>query len=168
MTPAETIRAIESLEKQGYNFTLLEGNRFKVVHQVNGPPEPGTPIYNFCQRFADQIKLELFLRPDPPEWKTHEATAQNVSAQFGATIMAERTTEDMLEQFLDLVDADSPDGRAEPDKALTILAAVVGELSAQPDKTTETGWAWQAFRILGKRVILTGETRKSFNLEKTA
>lgn len=73
-------KMLQTLEKDGYSFSLREDGRFLVKPQ----PEQDSPVYKFCQKYRELIVYELWLRPVPlipTQGRSLEEQAQSV---FGA------------------------------------------------------------------------------------
>lgn len=151
--PGLLIKMLRQLEADGITFELQPNGQFLVKPQ----PQPGTPVFKFCAKNAEQIRLELWLRtwcpPDDPTRLDHLAFTAKVKAVFGVSIFEaadvpyERSYHDMKREFLALMHGQDPDTH------LLVLSRTIAVLGAA-GLLQEQAWAFRCFIELGEEFAL--------------
>lgn len=166
MNASDLIKSIRALERQGYTFDLRPDGKFLVTPQ----PQQDSGVFKFCQRHADRIKLELWLRPRPtPDAKDHHEDAKRkICANFGIVDsvfgqaggkVTHHSYEEMRDEFIALMEGNTtPENRI--DTTFLVLARVIGRLGSQ-GLDIERDWAWRCFCELSEIALTEGTLRRA-------
>lgn len=150
MKPGLLIKMMRQLEADGITFELQESGQFLVKPQ----PKPDSPVFKFCAKNAEQIKLELWLRSWSPQASQdkHAKLMQKAKNTFGTTscdswVVYTRTYEDVKAEFLALMHGQSEE------TILTVLSRTIARLTAAGLRQ-EIAWAMRCFIELGEEFAL--------------